>query len=199
MDSDIDIVGYAAAAAGGPATTLVRQIDEIFFEASSVKSFADERARSAFRWRWLGRYLREEPEHAFLALAGPADRRVVAGYLVGSLDDPATGPEADNLSYIRDFAAQSARYPAHLHINVRADMRGHRVGARLIAAFQAHVAEAGVSGVHIVTGEGMRNVGFYRREGFREVARARHRDGFVVMLAREVTEPGVDIRPTAGR
>ena len=62
--------------------------------------------------------------------------------------------------------------------------RGHGVGARLVEHFAAHAAACGSAGLHVVTGAGMRNVGFYERLGFREVARAPRNGGMVVMLAR---------------
>ena len=155
-------------------------IDRIFFAASSVQSFRDARARAAFRWLWLGRYLAEEPEHAFVALSGAT----LCGYLVGSLADPAPRWEFRELSYFSDFAAETARFPAHLHINVDEGARGHGVGARLVERFAAHAAACGSAGLHVVTGAGMRNVGFYERLGFREVARAPRNGGTVVMLAR---------------
>ena len=79
---------------------------------------------------------------------------------------------------------EAARYPAHLHINVAAGARSRGIGERLIEAFEHHATANGAPGVHIVTGAGMRNVGFYDRLGFREVARTRRGAGTVVMLAK---------------
>ncbi len=158
------------------------QIDAIFFEASSVKSFRDDAHRQAFRWLWLGRYLVDEPEHAFIAMR---EGRVV-GYLVGSLDDPAPRPEFAELTYFHDFADQTSRFPAHLHVNVACEARGRGVGARLVRRFEQHAEAQGVPGVHVVTGDGVRNVGFYERLGYREVARTGSAAKVVVMLALRV-------------
>ena len=155
-------------------------IDQIFFASSSVQRFRDDEHRQGFRRLWLGRYLEEEPEHAFVAIRGSH----VCGYLVGSLDDPAPRAEFDELDYFRAFAPQTARFPAHLHINVDAAERGQGVGAELIAAFEAHARAHGCAGVHVVTGAGMRNVGFYERLGFAEIARAPRNGSEVVMLAK---------------
>lgn len=155
------------------------EIDEIFFEASSVQSFADAAAREAFRWRWLGRYLVEEPEHAFVALTEEGN---VVGYLVGSLRDPAARPKFSELSYFRDFANLTAEYPAHLHVNVARAWRSAGVGAHLVAAFAAHADRHGAVGMHIVTGVGLRNVRFYERLGFAAVGEAPYKGGRVVML-----------------
>ena len=159
-------------------------IDRIFFEASSVRSFESRSARIAFHWLWLGRYLVEEPAHAFVALEDGAAGCDVAGYLVGSLADPAPRPEFANLDYFAAFADVTARFPAHLHVNVCAARRGARIGEHLVAAFERHAAAAGAPGVHIVTGAGMRNVGFYERLGFHEVGRTPRGRGIVVMLAK---------------
>lgn len=154
-------------------------LDRIFFEASSISEFADEETRSQFRTRWLGRYLTTWPEHAFLAFS-PSDR--VAGYVVGTLSNAADDARFADIPYFRAFACFAAAYPAHLHINVDRAWRGRGVGGRLIAAFAAHARAAGAPGLHIVTGHGMRNVGFYRANGFREVQQAEVAGKALVML-----------------
>lgn len=154
-------------------------IDAIFFEASSVQSFADEPTRRAFRWRWLGRYLAEEPENAFVAVR---DDGGIVGYLVGSLADPAARAEFSELVYFKDFADHTAVYPAHLHINVAPAWRSAGIGAALVAAFATHAGRCGAGGMHVVTGAGMRNVRFYERLGFAVVGEAAYKGGTVVML-----------------
>lgn len=171
-------------------------LDAIFFEASSVKEFASEVARSAFRERWLGRYLAAPDAIVFVARAvedfpgneGTASPRVnrIVGYVVGMLADPARDPRFDDIAYFRELAPATARYPAHLHINCDPQWRGHGVGAALIAAFCKAASARGATGVHVVTGAGMRNVGFYLRNGFREVAQAHPNGKPVVMLGREL-------------
>ena len=94
---------------------LVPTIDAIFFEASSVRAFASERARAAFRQRWLGLYLETWPEHVFLARD---DDGMVAGYLLGCLIDPAQDHRFEDIGYFETFAAACAACPAHLHINL---------------------------------------------------------------------------------
>jgi len=159
----IQSLGAAGVARHGDA------LDRIFFAASSVRNFPDAHARARFRARWLGRYLDSEVDHAFVALAPDG---AVIGYVVGMLVDAALDGRFADIASVRIFAAISSRYPAHLHINVDVAWRGRGVGAKLIAAFTNHARAAGVDGLHIVTGAGMRNVGFYMTNGFREVARA---------------------------
>jgi GNAT superfamily N-acetyltransferase len=157
-------------------------LDAIFFEASSVQSFPSAEARAAFRERWLGRYLQHDPDWAYLAI-GPG--QAIAGYLVGAIEDPALTPRFGDIAYFAELAAVTARYPAHLHINMAASARGLGIGARLVAAFLSDLRAAGVPGVHVVTGQGMRNVRFYERLGFSPAATRTYNGKTVVMLARE--------------
>jgi GNAT superfamily N-acetyltransferase len=162
---------------------LTPAIDAIFFEASGTKSFASMAERRAFRERWLGRYLADEPQWAYLAMdAGGA----VAGYLVGSLNDPARSERFADIGYFKDFAPLTLEYPAHLHVNLAPSYRNRGIGARLMEAFAADAARAGAKGMHVVTGADARNVGFYKRNGFRELARAKAGAREVVFLARRL-------------
>ena len=158
-------------------------IDEIFFEASSVQEFANDDERSIFHWRWLGRYLADEPQHAFVALRSNGR---ACGYVVGSLTDPAPRAEFSHLGYFVDFAHLTATFPAHLHINVASNCRNRRIGEALVEAFVDHAAESGCAGLHVVTGEGMRNVGFYERLGFACQGTAPWRSARVVLLGRKI-------------
>jgi hypothetical protein len=40
-------------------------IDAVFFQSSNTQTFADAAARTAFRERWLGRYLSHDPDWAW--------------------------------------------------------------------------------------------------------------------------------------
>ncbi|MCU0953874.1 MAG: GNAT family N-acetyltransferase [Hyphomicrobium sp.] len=164
---------------------MLDQVDGIFFEASGTKTFSSPLERAAFHDRWLGRYLAHDAQHAFLAFAGANDE--VAGYLVGSLDDPAQSPRFDDLAYFRKLAAFTARYPANLHVNLAPEWRGRGLGQLLVDAFCRHAARAGTRGVHVFTGRGMRNVRFYQAAGFREVAATEWNGREIVMLARDLT------------
>ncbi len=158
-------------------------LDAVFFAASNTKSFAGEAARSAFRQRWLGRYLQADPRWAYVALN---ESGTVVGYLVGSIDDPARTPRFADLAYFSHFAHLTPRYPAQLHVNVAEDYRGAGLGGRLIEAFVEDLRAAGIGGVHAVTSKGARNAGFYERQGFRELASSGSGVGEVVFLARDI-------------
>jgi GNAT superfamily N-acetyltransferase len=166
---------------------LIPQIDTIFFAASATRSFADEAARQAFRERWLGRYFEHFGADTLVALDGGGR---VLGYLVGARRDPAGDPLFADIGYFADLSDLTARYPAHLHVNLAEDARGRGVGTRLVAAFCRRLDEAGSPGVHVVTGANSRNRSFYDRMGFQEL-RVLNRDGAaIVMLGRALPTSG---------
>ena len=146
---------------------IAEQVDAIFFEASG-RTFASPEEAAPFRERWLGRYLRGGSD---VVLVAQDPSGVVAGYLVGALEDPAEQERFADIGYFRGaFRGLSRRYPAHLHINLAPAWRSQGIGARLIAAFAAAAAEAGAPGVHVVTAKAARNVRFYVQCGFAELA-----------------------------
>lgn len=69
------------------------------------------------------------------------------------------------------------RYPAHLHINLLAHLRGQGVGRRLMNQWLRTIRKAGSRGAHLAVGAAnSRAIRFYRACGFRELyprARAR--------------------------
>jgi len=159
-------------------------LEVIFFEASGTKSFAGEADRQVFRERWLGRYLEHDPQWSYLAFDTNGK---LAGYLLGSLDDPARTPRFGDIDYFKDFAALTLAYPAHLHVNLAPAYRNLGIGARLIDTFAVDAARTGAPGVHVVTGAGARNIGFYVRSGFHELGRARSGTYEVVFLGRRLS------------
>ncbi len=161
-------------------------VTAIFYEASATKSFATDDERSAFEERWLGRYITHDPRWFYVAVSGQssASEGVVAGYLAGSLDDPAQSARFADIGYFHQLAPLTARYPAHLHINLAPQFRSRGWGEQLIAAFAADAHAAGAPGMHVVTGRGLRNVRFYTACGFREVGSFMWRGHELVMLGR---------------
>lgn len=158
-----------------------RDITGIFYATSTTQSFADDAARLAFEERWLGRYLRHDPDLAFIAIE--ASNQVV-GYIVGAVADPAVTPRFSDLDFFRDWRHLTARYPAHLHVNLIEDARGRGIGAQLIEKFCTEARRRGAPGVHVVTTSGMRNVSFYNRVGFEERGRLARPSGDLVFLGR---------------
>lgn len=158
------------------------QLDAIFFEAANRKEFSTPQARAAFQELWLGRYLRHCPGECFVALD---DGSKVAGYLAGSLysnEYPLPGPDI----YALFSHGLLAAYPAHIHVNVRKDMRGKGIGALLIVAFVHHCRMARVGGFHAVTSAGTRSADFFRRCGLVDVADAVWNNRHIAMLGRRL-------------
>lgn len=160
----IDVCRWSEIAASDE---LVAALDHIFYEASATKSFASPEVRAAFRERWLGRYLVHEPHLAFLAFTGSGHSPdVLAGYVVGALEDPARSERFADIGYFASLADLTRRFPAHLHINLAPHARGRGWGGILIERFVAAARASGSAGVHVVTGAASRNTGFYKRNGF---------------------------------
>lgn len=159
------------------------ELDSVFYEASARKDFLSPEARAAFRDLWLGSYLTHDEQETFVALDEAGH---IAGYIVGSLEDPAGQPRYATLGYFEQFAPLTRIYPAHLHINVASQHRSRGIGADLLAAFLEHITAKASPGVHVVTGQGMRNVGFYLANGFQQLAAAPWNGRTVVMLGRKL-------------
>jgi ribosomal protein S18 acetylase RimI-like enzyme len=65
-----------------------------------------------------------------------------------------------------------AAYPAHLHIDLLARMRGRGLGRTLIARLLERLRERGSAGVHLEVGSGNQNaIDFYRHVGFVDLER----------------------------
>jgi len=65
-----------------------------------------------------------------------------------------------------------ARYPAHVHINLRKGFRGRAVGPRLMQCFIEQARAAGVRGIHAsVSGSNLPARRFFERMGFTAVGR----------------------------
>ena len=157
-------------------------VDDIFFETAPLAP-SDEPERSMFYQLWLGQYLRHEPQLAYVARAGDTD---IVGYLVGCHVNPATSERFAKLGYFQTFADACGRFPAHLHLNLTEAARGAGIGARLIDAFAADTRVAGLAGLHVVTAAAARNIGFYRRNGFTEIAATERNNTRIVFLGRAI-------------
>lgn len=166
----------------GELSELQPQLDAIFFESAARKEFSSPEARAAFHELWLGRYIRHCPQECFVALD---DDSKVAGYLAGSFysnEYPLPGPDAYGLFSHGLLAA----YPAHIHVNVRKDVRSQGVGALLIVAFVHHCRMSRVGGFHAITAAGSRSADFFRRCGLLDVADAVWNNRHIVFLGRRL-------------
>lgn len=181
----VPLTSFRDAAHGLPGW-LAQGLNGIFYEASNTKVFASETERARFHERWLGRYLEHDAPWAHIALA---PSQVVAGYVVGDVDDPAQSPRYADIGYLEHWGALTRDYPAHLHINLAPAYRGCGLGSRLIGTFIAGIAGARCPGVHVVTSRGARNVAFYERNGFIERGKMPGASGEIVFLGRNLPLP----------
>lgn len=172
-----DVSGHQLSAADQAA------LDAIFFAASKTQSFDSAAARQAFHHRWLGRYLANDEDRMLVLRKREGE---IVGYVAGNLDDPArTGRFAD-IAYFDAIADLTGQFPAHLHINLKLDSRGRRLGSRLITAFATMAAERGAPGVHVVTGAQSRNRTFYAANDFAMLREFEFNGGQSVCLGRKL-------------
>lgn len=137
------------------------QVEEIFFESSSKKTFRDEKERDEFRWKYLGYYLRYHSEMIWIARR----QNLVLGYILGSLTT--NGPELIKIQpHLTVFLEHFSEYPAHLHINCHKDSRGQGIGQKLVNTFELELRNKGIVGVHLMTSPDSRNRHFYQRLGY---------------------------------
>jgi len=162
-----------------PTINAIADVDAIFFAASATQSFASAAARAAFRERWLGRYLQHVPAGAFVACDGAG--RII-GYVVGSFEDPARDPLFSDIAIFQSLRAETARFPAQLHINLAPEARNRGIGGQLIDAFCGEASARGARGVHVVTSATSRNRRFYARQGFVLQASLTTGDGGEIVL-----------------
>lgn len=166
---------------------VMEQVETIFFDSAATQSFATDAERAAYRDLWLGRYLRHCPHQFLIAVSGDGE---VAGYLAGAFvsnRDPLPGPD-----YYAVFPAElTTIYPAHIHVNVRAEQRGQDVGSGLVAHFRARCSNSGINGLHAVTATGSQAAAFFSRCGLTERERSDWRGRNIVLLAEAfIAEPG---------
>jgi GNAT superfamily N-acetyltransferase len=154
------------------------EAETIFWDCAATQIFESPEARAAFRDLWFGRYAEHAPGEFFLALAGDGS---VDGYLAGApVSDapPLPGPD-----YFALFPPELiARFPAHLHVNIRSDRRGEGIGAELVDAFAEHCRSRGLPGFHAVTALGSGSAAFFGACGLAPRATAKWRGRDLVFL-----------------
>jgi ribosomal protein S18 acetylase RimI-like enzyme len=136
-------------------------VEEIFFESSTKKEFKDQNERDEFEWKYLGYYLKNYPQYAWIALK----EGKVLGYVLGM---PQTiDPELYSLQgHLKAFEEHFKSYPAHLHINCHKEARGQGIGKALAQKLLNQMAAEKIPGLHIMTGVTSENRHFYERLGF---------------------------------
>jgi len=137
------------------------QVSEIFFEASTKKDFKDQHEKDAFFWKYVGFYLINFPEYAWLAV----DEGKVLGYVLGM--PRSQDPDLYAIQpHLKAFEEHFTAYPAHLHVNCHIDARGRGVGKKLVLKLMSQLKDQQVPGLHIMTGPTSDNKAFYQKLGF---------------------------------
>ena len=142
-------------------SSVKRQIEEIFFEASSRKEFDSEERRQSFYKRWCKDYQDYYSDEFFLLMEG----NKLLGYLSGCSNshESLTKLEVPGLSVFADLFND---FPAHLHINFHHDARGSGLGSILVNHYIEWLRSRHCKGLHLVTGRESKNRVFYERLGF---------------------------------
>ncbi len=147
-----------------------REAESIFWETASTQSFDSEDSRSAFLWRYFGYYAVRAPELFLIAVDG--GKRVL-GYVCAVSDTRFHRELYAIASHVPVFDDLYDAYPAHLHINLGEASRGRGLGGVLIRNLESRLRRLGVTGLHLVTSAGARNVRFYRKNGFERAVERR--------------------------
>ncbi len=161
-----------------------RGAETVFFEAATTTEFAGIDARARFRERWFGRYLAHYRDDFLIAVEN--ETLTVLGYLAGCPRNSFAEPAFAQDAAIEPFRKAAARFPSHLHVNIMERARGHGIGAALVETYLAQLARRRIAGVHVVTGSGAGNVGFYTKLRFDPAASARIGTTDLVLLGRSL-------------
>ncbi|MEI6985876.1 MAG: GNAT family N-acetyltransferase [Rhodospirillaceae bacterium] len=158
-------------------------LTEIFFESTARTEFSGDDERRRFLARWTSAYLEHYCDDVWFwrDLDG-----TISGYLTGCRDSANAARYFTDHSNYQLFADYFAEFPAHLHVNCRAERRNVGIGARLVEAFVAGCRRDGLAGVHVVTTSDARNVRFYDRVGFTVRAMRVVADRQLVLLGRDL-------------
>lgn len=140
---------------------IITGMREIFFETSNKKEFKNEEDREQFFLKYLGFYLKFYPQFAWIAL----EKNKVLGYVVSmpKSQDPDIYALQPHMPIFEEFFNT---YPSHLHINLHQDARGMGLGSKLLKECEKALQAAKITGLHIMTGPGSRNINFYKKLGF---------------------------------
>lgn len=67
----------------------------------------------------------------------------------------------------RNKGVSQEEFPAHFHINILPEYQNAGIGSKLINAFEEHIAEAGIKGIHLTTSNmNYKAVPFYESRGY---------------------------------
>ena len=137
-----------------------REMHEIFFLSASLRiQQADSATQDEFWRRWTTYYFEHHSDEIYFACDDATDRTM--GYLTGCRNSLLASAELSlSIKSYRHFEDLFAAYPAHLHINLHPDFRGRGAGTALLQHYLNDLKRQKVTGAHIVTREGERNIAF---------------------------------------
>jgi GNAT superfamily N-acetyltransferase len=160
-------------------TEVCGEAEAIFFANAATQGFASVDERDAYRDLWFSRYIRAFPD-VFLIVLNDDGR--VAGYLAGS---PVTdAPPLQGPDYYRLFPqALIEACPAHLHVNIHAELRGRGLGETLVTAFRRCCVRRGLRGFHAVTAADSRAAHFFAKCGLSPLQEIAWNGRNIVLLA----------------
>lgn len=153
----------------------------------------DKSRWETFAEKWIGPYQALLPEWAFVA---EAEGKVV-GYLTGCPNSAAfrdcarTRFALPQLAVEERFPAPARarlerEFPAHLHVNLEASVRGTGVGKMLLDAFVARLRDEKIPGLHAFCGADP--LAYYLKNGFSVLGRLETKPGaFAHLVVRSLT------------
>jgi ribosomal protein S18 acetylase RimI-like enzyme len=160
---------------------VTKQIRDIFFSCTSIKTFRDQEHKDSFFSKWCGDYLANGPESFYVAIEGGA----VIGYLSGYADSSEAlnsfvipGPEV--------FKDCFDKFPAHFHINCAPNHQGKGIGRKLVEHYVQQLNTTQVSGVHLITSTDADNLGFYRALGFNKEVLRPYKSHELLLMGKEI-------------
>lgn len=156
---------------------------EIFFESSGITTFKSPKHKSDFCYKYLAYYYNYHPKLFFIMLDGED----VLGYVCGVLNSNQCEELFHKVSHYKIFADLYESYPAHLHINCHRSSRGRGVGGKLLGHFIDKIqTNEQCNGVHIITSPKARNVHFYRKNKFSNIATRVFDQSELLMMGRKL-------------
>lgn len=149
-----------------------QQLEQIFFETSSRKNFADDIDRQNFLYKYLGHYLEHYPQSTFVCI----NEDKVLGYITICPDTSADLTLVKFNPNLKQYSDHYRDYPAHLHINMTASAQGTGAGSKLL---NYALEQLSGIGIHLVTLQNARNLNFYLKNHFEVVEK--YSDGTVLL------------------
>ncbi len=166
----------------GEPETLRQQLAKICLESAAIPVEEGEK-REIFLKRWLFQYLDLFPEYAFVAVDERSGQAL--GYVLACPQTEVYKEKLDQKG-LDLWCDHYPEYPAHLHINCAQEARGLGLGGRLLRTLEESLSQKGISGLHLVTSEGNRNVSFYLKNGHAILDQKKLNDTPVVLMGKKL-------------